>query len=76
MIYTTPIHYQIHHPDESPERRVDEDPAVKAARAALREAQELVAAAEWVAWGGSVFSLPLSTGRKLAKLRNAATNRA
>ena len=53
------------------QNRVDKDPTVLAARAALREAQDLVAAAEWVAAGGSVLGLSLSTERKLAKLTSA-----
>ena len=58
---------------EEQRRRVDEDPAVLAARAALREAQEMVALAERAAWGEDMTYLPPTATRKLAKLRNGDT---
>jgi hypothetical protein len=57
--------------EERRRRRVDEDPAVLAARAALREAQEMVALAERAAWGEDMIYLPPNAMRKLAKLRSA-----
>ena len=59
--------------EEQRRRRVDEDPAVLAARAALREAQEMVALAERAAWGEDMTYLPPHAMRKLAKLSNAST---
>ncbi len=59
---------------EEQRRRVDEDPAVLAARAALREAQEMVALAEKEARGEDMTYICLSAMRKLAKLRSATPN--
>ena len=59
---------------EEQRRRVDEDPAVLAARAALREAQEMVALAERAARGEDMTYICLSAMRKLAKLRSATPN--
>ena len=60
--------------EERRRRRVDEDPAVLAARAALREAQEMVALAERAARGEDMTYICLSAMRKLAKLRSATPN--
>ena len=57
--------------EERRRRPVDEDPAVLAARAALREGQEMVALAERAAWGEDMIYLPPNAMRKLAKLRSA-----
>ncbi len=57
--------------EEQRRRRVDEDPAVRAARAQLREAQEMVALAERAARGEDMTYICLSAMRKLGRLRNA-----
>ena len=58
--------------EEQRRRRGDEDPAVRAARAQLREAQEMVALAERAAWGEDMTYIPPAAMHKLAKLRNTA----